>query len=114
LASNRDHLLSRTAASFDNHVESGNQVHRATFFDLTPLRRCGRQPMATPTKESVVDHVPHPIRRVKVIRQMRITSMRCADSSTMWARRHVTTDRDNCRTISNNRLPSSLLILPKD
>ncbi|AXQ53994.1 hypothetical protein D0C37_04870 [Streptomyces koyangensis] len=35
------------------------------------------------------------------------TGMRWADSSTIWARRQVTTDPVPRRTIRNNRLPSS-------
>jgi hypothetical protein len=36
--------------------------------------------------------------------------MPCAESSTICARRHVTTDPDVRRTIRNSRLPSSLVI----
>jgi hypothetical protein len=38
------------------------------------------------------------------------TSMRCAESSTICARRQVTTDPDDRRTIFRSRRPSSLLI----
>jgi len=38
------------------------------------------------------------------------TSIRCADNRTICARRHVTTDPDDRRTIFNNRLPSSFEI----
>ena len=38
------------------------------------------------------------------------TSMPWADSSTIWARRHVTTDPEDRRTIRNRRLPSSLVM----
>jgi hypothetical protein len=34
----------------------------------------------------------------------------CAESNTICARRHVTTDPDDRRTIRNSRWPSSLLI----
>ena len=36
------------------------------------------------------------------------TSMACADSRTIWARRHRTTDPEDRRMIRSNRLPSSL------
>jgi hypothetical protein len=35
------------------------------------------------------------------------TSIRCAESNTICARLHVTTDPDERRTVRNNRLPSS-------
>ncbi|MGZ6961456.1 MAG: hypothetical protein ACXVLM_17300, partial [Ilumatobacteraceae bacterium] len=38
------------------------------------------------------------------------TSIACADSNTICARRHVTTDPDDRRTIDNNRRPSSIEI----
>src|SRR5690606_3735949 len=39
-----------------------------------------------------------------------VTSMPCADSNTICARRQVTTDPEDRRTILNSRLPSSLSI----
>jgi hypothetical protein len=36
-----------------------------------------------------------------------VTSMPCNDSNTICARRHVTTNPDERRTIRNNRFPSS-------
>ena len=47
---------------------------------------------------------------VKVTLAMAGTSIRCANSSTIWARRQVTTDPELRRTIRSNRLPSSLVI----
>src|SRR4051812_41740627 len=38
------------------------------------------------------------------------TSIPCADNNTICARRHVTTDPDDRRTILSNRLPSTLSI----
>ena len=44
---------------------------------------------------------------VKVTLAIPATSMPCTDSSTICARRHVTTDPDDRRTIRNSRFPSS-------
>jgi hypothetical protein len=63
-----------------------------------------------PIQVAVVEHVADPVGLVKVTWAIWPTSMPCADSSTIWARRQVTTDPVDRRTIRSSRLPSSLLI----
>ena len=46
---------------------------------------------------------------VKVTLAMPATSMPCTDNNTIWARRQVTTDPNERRTIRSSLLPSSLL-----
>ena len=58
-----------------------------------------------------MDHVPD---RVRVgeddLADLRPGVIRCAESSTICARRQVTTDPESRRTIRSSRLPSSLVI----
>jgi hypothetical protein len=49
---------------------------------------------------------------VKVTLATAGTSMPCADSSTIYARRQVTTDPELRRTMRSSRLPSWLVMLP--
>jgi hypothetical protein len=45
---------------------------------------------------------------VKVTLAIPATSIPCTENNTIWARRHVTTDPDDRRTIRNSRFASSL------
>ena len=58
----------------------------------------------------VVQHAPTRSGEVKATLAIWATSMPWADSSTIWARRQVTTDPDERRTMRSSRLPSSLVI----
>jgi hypothetical protein len=47
---------------------------------------------------------------VNTTREISTAVMPCADNSTIWARRQVTTEPEPRRTIPSSRLPSSLVI----
>jgi hypothetical protein len=57
-----------------------------------------------------MDHIADAIWAGEVTSAIRVASIPCADSKTIWARRQVTTEPLLRRMIRNSRLPSSLLI----
>jgi hypothetical protein len=86
------------------------------LLDLAPLRQreLRRPPAPVPGRQrietigvEVVQHVADRSSLVNATLAIAATSMPCADSSTICARRHVTTDPDPRRTIRRSRLPSS-------
>jgi hypothetical protein len=86
------------------------------LLDLPPLRKSELRRMATAVSriqraEPVAIEVPDPSRTrsslVNATFAIAATSMPCADSSTIWARRQVTTDPLPRRIIRTSRRPSS-------
>ena len=94
-------------------------IGRAGQSDLVNLLRCGRVKVGgrPPAYFGYSDSKPSSLKLlitsrtrsglVKVTLAIPATSMPCTDSSTICARRHVTTDPDDRRTIRNSRFPSS-------